>query len=158
MKISTYKTMLDKDTMQNILIRENTFEYIGDNNFSQPVKIVDFMKNVFLIDQCAEEYIYLIAFNTKMKLMGVFEVGHGTVDQTLITPREIFVRALLCGATSIVLVHNHPSGVSEPSNEDIRITLRIKKAGDLIGVCLTDHIIIGDDFTSLREINIFDNI
>ncbi len=154
MQISTYKTMLEKETLKNILVTEDTFEYIGANNFPNPLSIAEFMKSVFKIDECAEEYLYMLAFNTKMRLLGVFEVTHGTCNQTLVKPREIFIRALLCGATSIILVHNHPTGVSEASREDINITKKLKKAGDLIGVPLIDHIIIGNHFTSLKEENL----
>lgn len=154
MKVSTYKAMLEKETSKNILVTENTFEYIGNDNFNEPYKVVDFMKNVFKIDECAEEYVYMLAFNTKCRLVGVFEVSHGTCNQSLLSPREIFIRALLCGATGIVLVHNHPSQVEEPSQEDINSTKRLKKAGDLIGIPLLDHIIIGSGFTSLRENNL----
>ena len=153
MKISTYKTMLDKDTSQNILVTDKTFEYIGNDKLISPSEIVDFMKDVFNINECAEEYVYMIAFNTKMKILGVFEVGHGTVKEALISPRELFIRALLCGASSIILVHNHVSGDTEPSKEDLKVTKRIKEAGDLICIKLLDHIIIGNDFTSFSEKN-----
>lgn len=87
----------------------------------------------------------MIAFNTKMKPLGVFEVSHGTVNGTCCQPRELFIRALLCGATSIVWAHNHPSGECEPSKEDMAMTKRILDAGEIIGVKCLDHIIIGKD-------------
>jgi DNA repair protein RadC len=67
------------------------------------------------------------------------------VNASLITPRELFIEALQKNATAIVILHNHPSGDPSPSQDDIDTTARIKKAGDLIGIPLLDHIIIGDN-------------
>lgn len=100
----------------------------------------------------AEEYVYLLTLNTKGDITGVFEIAHGTVSNCLVSPREIFNRALMIGATTIILVHNHPSGYPEPSHDDILLTERVKKAGELIGIELLDHIIIGDKcFISFRK-------
>ena len=74
----------------------------------------------------------------------------GTVNASLIAPREIFIQALKAGAVSIVLVHNHPSGDDTPSREDLAATEKVRSAGELIGIRLIDHIIIGSGhFTSL---------
>ena len=67
------------------------------------------------------------------------------MNASLISPRELFIEALNCGAVSIVLLHNHPSGDPTPSESDILLTKRIKDAGDLIGITLLDHIIIGNN-------------
>ena len=76
----------------------------------------------------------------------------GTVNCTLLSPREIFLRALRWGAVNIMLLHNHPSGDPTPSGMDKEITERICKAGQILGIQLIDHLIIGDlSFTSLRE-------
>lgn len=72
-------------------------------------------------------------------------LSRGTVNASLVSPREIFVEALKYGAVSIALVHNHPSGDPTPSKEDILITKRIKEVADLVGIPLIDHIIIGDN-------------
>ena len=83
--------------------------------------------------------------NTKTKLIGETDISKGTVNASLISPRELFIEALNCGAVSIVLLHNHPSGDPTPSESDILLTKRIKDAGDLIGITLLDHIIIGNN-------------
>ena len=76
----------------------------------------------------------------------------GTVNASIISPREIFLEALEVHAVQLVLVHNHPSGDPSPSLEDIRVTRRICKAGELLGIQLLDHVIIGDRcYSSLRE-------
>ncbi|MBA4688609.1 MAG: JAB domain-containing protein [Candidatus Galacturonibacter soehngenii] len=150
MNFSTYRTMLD-GTSKNVLVTENTFEYIGDSNFKTPLSIVEFMNNVFSMDMFAEEYVYMLAFNTKMKLLGVFEISHGTCNMSPLAPREVLIRALLCGAVNIILVHNHPSGICEPSKEDITLTKRMKEACEIVKIPLIDHIIIGDDYYSFKE-------
>lgn len=102
------------------------------------------------------EVLKLLLLNTKSKLIADCDISIGTVDAALISPRELFVEALQKNAVSIILMHNHPSGDPAPSREDIRITRRIYEAGQMIGIELLDHIIIGNNrFVSLREKNLF---
>ena len=87
-----------------------------------------------------------------MKLMGIFEVSHGTGNASLLDPRGVYMRALQIGASRIMLIHNHPSGMPLPSREDFNVCKRMKKAGELVGIPLVDFIIIGNnDFTSFQE-------
>ena len=98
----------------------------------------------------------LLLLNTKVKLIGETNISKGTVNASLISPRELFVEALQKNAVSIILLHNHPSGDPTPSKEDILVTRRIRDAGELIGIELLDHIIIGDNcYFSLREKGFF---
>ena len=77
---------------------------------------------------------------------------YGTYNSSLVGIREIMIRALLCGASNIIIIHNHPSGVSEPSKEDKAITEKLEKAAELIGIHFCDHIIIGrGNFFSFRK-------
>lgn len=79
-------------------------------------------------------------------------IATGTVNASIMAPREIFLAALEQGAVGIILIHNHPSGDPEPSKEDIAVTSRIRDAGNLIGIRLMDHIIIGDNtYMSFKE-------
>lgn len=87
----------------------------------------------------------LLMLNTKSKLIGESNISKGTVNASLISPRELFIEALENSAVSIILLHNHPSGDPTPSKEDILLTKRVKEAGDLIGITLLDHIIIGNN-------------
>ena len=98
-----------------------------------------------------EEYMYMICMNTKNKIIGVFEISHGTVSSSIVGVREIFQKALLANATCILLLHNHPSGDPSPSREDIEVTRRITEAGKIIGIQVLDHIIIGEQYVSLKE-------
>lgn len=97
-----------------------------------------------------EEYIYIIGVNNYGELLGCMEISHGTVNATLATPREIFMKLLLLGAASFFLIHNHPSQHVEPSKEDILLTERIKRSGKLLGIPLLEHIIVGrESYTAL---------
>lgn len=138
------KSMIVEEFVKNYPSTENTL-----NNYSVIVKV---MNDIFALNVQAEEYLYLIAMNIKCKPISFFEVSHGTYRGALVGCREILIRALLCGASSIVIVHNHPSGVSEPSEEDFSVTKRVEKAAELIGIEFCDHIIIGNgEFYSFRK-------
>ncbi|MCI9125626.1 MAG: DNA repair protein RadC [Eubacterium sp.] len=99
-----------------------------------------------------QEQLYVMFLDTKCKLIKDKLISSGTVNQSLISPREIFIEALRCNCVNIILVHNHPSGDPAPSREDIKSTSRVKNAGKIIGIRLLDHIIIGDNtYCSLNE-------
>lgn len=90
--------------------------------------------------------------NTKGVLIKDVMISQGTVNASVVSPREIFIEAVKYHAVSLVLVHNHPSGDPSPSREDISLTKRVKEAGELLGIRLLDHIIIGDNsYISLKE-------
>ena len=102
-----------------------------------------------------QEAMKLLLLNTKSRLIGESNISRGTVNASVISPRELFVEALQKDAVSIILLHNHPSGDPAPSREDILITRRVHEAGMMIGVELLDHIIIGDNrYSSMREAGI----
>ncbi len=102
-----------------------------------------------------QEAMKLLLLNTKSRLIGESDISRGTVNASVISPRELFVEALQKDAVSIILLHNHPSGDPAPSREDILITRRVHEAGMMIGVELLDHIIIGDNrYSSMREAGI----
>lgn len=108
-------------------------------------------KGFMRIHENPEEYMYMICMNTKNRIIGVFEISHGNVNSSIVGTREIFQKALLANAVSIILMHNHPSGDPKPSREDIEVTKRIVEAGKIIGIQVLDHIIVGDQYISLKE-------
>lgn len=100
----------------------------------------------------SQETVKLIMLNTKGKLISEADVSTGTVNASLVSPREIFIEALKKNAVGIIILHNHPSGDPTPSQEDVLLTQRIKKAGELLGVELLDHIVIGNHcYISMNE-------
>lgn len=99
-----------------------------------------------------QEVLLLLMLNQRGRLIKERYMFKGTVNASVISPREIFVEALASRAVQIILLHNHPSGDASPSQEDLNVTRRIKEAGQLLGIALTDHIIIGEHaYVSLRE-------
>ena len=92
-----------------------------------------------------QEQIKLLMLDTKSKLIHETNVSKGTVNASMISPRELFIEALQRNAVSIILLHNHPSGDPTPSENDILLTNRVKQTGDMIGIELLDHIIIGNN-------------
>ena len=151
MRIEKYNLMLDP-SYKPILQREfaRNISCVGD--LHTPKRIVDVMNDIFALEDCAEEHVYMIALNQKCRPLGFFQISHGTVNATPANPREILIRALLCGATGIVMVHNHPSGNPTPSEEDMDLTRHLKHATQMVGLKLLDHIIIGrEGYVSLEE-------
>ena len=98
-----------------------------------------------------KEHFFLISLNTRNKVKFVELVSIGTVNASLVHPREVFRRSIITGATSVIICHNHPSGDAEPSQEDINITKRLIEAGKIIGIEVLDHIIIGTKSVSMKE-------
>ena len=99
-----------------------------------------------------QEQLKLLLLDTKCKLIHEETISIGTVNSTIMSPREICRQALLHDCTGMILAHNHPTGDPSPSREDILATGRIAKAAELIGISLIDHIIIGDNtYISMKD-------
>lgn len=141
--------------VEKYTLKKETIVPVDDLFFNSPENVYKLAAKTLNLLEAAEEYVYLITLNSKNKLTGLFEVSHGTVNSSILSPREIYIRALLLGATNIIIFHNHPSGDPEPSKEDIRVTKRLKTAGELLGVELIDHIIVGNYYYSFREEQMF---
>lgn len=100
----------------------------------------------------SKEKLLLAMFDAKCNLLGDEVISVGTVKNSLVSPREIFLKALQCKAVHIVLLHNHPSGDPTPSEADKRVTKRIAACGEMMDIALADHIVIGDNnYISFRE-------
>lgn len=98
------------------------------------------------------EQVMLLMMDSKNKIIKDMIISTGTINTSLMPIREIFVQALKYEAVNTIVLHNHPSGDPSPSSEDIRVTKRLIEAGNLIGITLMDHIIIGDNrYSSLKE-------
>ncbi|MFO7678142.1 MAG: DNA repair protein RadC [Thermoplasmatota archaeon] len=99
-----------------------------------------------------KEYFYALFLDTKNKVIAEEEISVGILDASLIHPREVFKSAIKASSNSIILVHNHPSGDCTPSKEDKNVTKILENAGDLLGIRVLDHIIVGSDqYYSFRE-------
>ncbi len=101
-----------------------------------------------------QEVLLLLMLNQKGKLLREKYMFQGTVNASMVSPREIFLEALSSRAVQILMLHNHPSGDAKPSQEDLQVTKRVMEAGKLLGIELADHIIIGNrTYVSFREKN-----
>lgn len=119
-------------------------------SFNDPATIAAYhMEGLRHLEQ---EVLLCMMLDTKNHLLGEKQISLGTVNASLISPRELFLEALRFQAVNIILVHNHPSGDPTPSREDVLITQRVHQGGELIGIHLLDHIIIGEHaYMSFRE-------
>lgn len=96
-------------------------------------------------EQADREVFLALLVDGKNHVLGFHEVSVGSLTAALVHPREVFKAAILASAAAIILVHNHPSGDPEPSQEDHAITERLKQAGTLLGISVLDHVVIGHD-------------
>lgn len=90
------------------------------------------------------EVIVVLYLDAKNKIIGYNEASRGGIDASAVTPADVFRPAVIMGCTAVILAHNHPSGDPKPSHEDVKFTDRIRSAGNILGVRVLDHIIIGD--------------
>lgn len=152
MRVIRYKTKLT-DNSRAVLEKECSVNYPElDRKMNSPEKIVKLARDYLHIHEETEEYLYMFCMNTKLELIGVFELSHGNVNSSVFSVREIFQKALLANAVSIILLHNHPSGDCTPSRQDIEATKRAVEAGNILGVDVLDHLIVGRPlYTSLKE-------
>lgn len=99
-----------------------------------------------------KEHLKVIFLNTKNIIIDVSDLSIGSLNSSVVHPREIYSEAIRKSSSSIIVCHNHPSGDPTPSNEDISITKRLQEVGKLVGIDLLDHLIIGDgNYISLKE-------
>jgi DNA repair protein RadC len=152
MRVVKYKTKLTEK--QRVILEKEVSVYCPevDRKMNGPEKIVKLAREYLRMHELPEEYMYMVCMNTKLDMTGVFEISHGNVNSSVVGTREVFQKALLANAVSVVLLHNHPSGDSTPSREDIKVTERLMEAGNILGIQVLDHIVIGrPGYTSLKE-------
>ena len=109
----------------------------------------DFLR--FKLSHQEREVFAVMLLDSQHRLIEYQELFYGTIDAAIVYPREVVKAAIQCNAAAMILAHNHPSGISEPSRADISITKRIIDALALIDVRVLDHIIVGESTTSLAE-------
>lgn len=120
---------------------EDAVKYRTGCKFTAPGQVADLFQS--LKDECKESFITL-HLDGKNRILCMEVVSIGSLNQSIVHPREVFKTALLSSAAAIILVHNHPSGDVAPSNEDKAITKRLAEVGELMGIKILDHIIVGN--------------
>jgi DNA repair protein RadC len=134
--------------------RLSAFELGADKPVKCPQDVADLLMEE--MRYLKKEHMKLLLLNIKCNLISVEEVSVGSLNASIVHPREVFNPAIKKSSASIIMVHNHPSGDPTPSSEDKAITARIYEAGKLIGIELVDHIIIGDGrYISMKEKGLF---
>lgn len=119
-------------------------------SFKEPSKIAEYYMED--LRHAEKEECYVLLLDSKCALIHKVHISTGTINASFLLPREILKEALQWNAACFILMHNHPSGDPQPSREDAAATLRIKECGELMGIPLIDHIIIGDNrYVSLKE-------
>lgn len=130
--------------------RINIRECVDNFSVGSPKSVADIFMNI-LRDEM-KEHFYVLLLDTKNKIISWDEISKGDLNSSIVHPREVFKYALKYSANSIICLHNHPSGDPTPSMQDIEITKRLQEVGNLVGIKLLDHIIIGyNKYISLRE-------
>ena len=130
------------DIVKIQMVRDGSIEY-GKKPISGPQELAElglkFLKNA------DREMFILVCLNAKNFINCIHLVSIGTLDKTVISPREVMKAALLSNASSIAFIHNHPSGDAEPSPEDVSLTKRLASCADLFEIRVLDHVIVADD-------------
>ena len=132
------------------IIRENASAYFKRGCLLSDVSTVKhFIQSAI---GCEDSEVFGVLFlDNKHRLIEFKILFHGTIDSANIYPREVIRRALKYNAAAVILCHNHPSGITEPSNSDLLVTSKLKEALRLIDISVLDHIIVGDGCTSFAE-------
>ncbi|NLJ84781.1 MAG: DNA repair protein RadC [Halanaerobiaceae bacterium] len=133
------------------LVKEEGRRYDLDKKINDPQSAGKLFDEVLSMQDRPQEVFAMATLDIKNQVTGVFEVSIGSVSSSIVHPRDVFQRAILQNAAAIIICHNHPSGVNTPSKEDIEITHRLLEAGKILGIDVLDHILIGDNYYSMKE-------
>ena len=148
-KVKTIEIMAAIELGKRIFLAKDNKEIIIYNNPE-----IIYKNNLYLFKRKKQEYFYCLYLDNKNKLIERKLLFMGTINRSVVHPREIFKEAYLTSCSSIVCMHNHPSGDITPSLEDIHITKSLIEIGKIQGISITDHIIVGDsDYYSFYDNN-----
>jgi len=138
-----------------VLVKEKVGRYELPRKICSPGDAYKAITTITNVEEEAQEVFGILILNTKSKIVAMHEISRGSLNASIIHPREVFKPAILHNAASIICFHNHPSGDPKPSNEDIEVTYRLIEAGEIIGIKILDHIIVGDEeYVSLKEMGV----
>ena len=121
--------------------RQDLEPELKDLSIQNPQDVVDYIRKE--IKDKAKEHFMLILLDSRNKTIGFSKISIGTLNASLVHPREVFKEAITHNASSVILVHNHPSGDPEPSDDDLKITKKLVESGKILSIDVIDHIIIG---------------
>ena len=134
------------------LVKEKVGRYDLPREIGSPEDAYNAITAITNVQEEAQEVFGILILNIKNKIVAVHEISRGTLNASVVHPREVFKPAVLHNAAAIICFHNHPSGDPKPSKEDVNITKRLVEAGKIMGIEVLDHIIVGEDrYVSLKE-------
>jgi DNA repair protein RadC len=132
------------------MIKEKSVISVEQKTIRSPRDVFDAVRE-YLADVDREHFLTLL-LNSKNGIVGVNTASIGTLNSSLVHPREVFKAAIIANSAAVILVHCHPSGNPDPSNEDLEITRRLAEAGKILGIEVLDHVIVGEGcWVSLKE-------
>ena len=141
--VPAYKVMLVRDSGESV-------KMAGKKSvIKSPADMVDMFKSY--LDGVDREHFVIAMLDRKGNVLGLNTVSIGSVSSSVVHPREVFKPAIIMGASSIILCHNHPSGDTAPSREDIDVTKKLVEGGKILNIEILDHVIIGDSYYSFKE-------
>jgi len=149
-KPRTIKFKTIKAVYETLVVREDITNYLKTGTrFTSPQQVSDTFQ--FLMKETKEMFITL-HLDGKNRIICMDLVSIGSLNQSIVHPRSVFMTVCLSSAAAIILVHNHPTGDPTPSSEDISITRRLKEAGEIMGINVLDHIVVGNgEYFSFTE-------
>jgi len=138
------------------LVKENSGNYNINKQIRNPLDAKEAINTVLDLNNEHIEKFGILALDTRNNIIGIHIISMGSLNASIVHPREVFKAAILNNANSIILFHNHPSGDTTPSGADISVTKMLVEAGKVMQVDVYDHIIVGDNnYCSLKEMGIF---
>jgi DNA repair protein RadC len=143
------KLRMIKAVYETMTVKDNITDYLTPNTrYTNPSQIFETFS--FLRAETKESFC-TVHLDGKNRIVCLEIVSVGTLNQAIVTARDTFKTALLSNAAALILVHNHPTGDPTPSAEDLEVTRRLREAGELLGIKVLDHIIVGDSYYSFVE-------
>lgn len=145
-RISKYELVCERVATYHADINERLGAQFAEQNALQAdADVATLLINIIKTDRNTTEHFYVFCLDTRLKVVGFFDIAKGSLDTCSVHPREVYQPAVATPKCSAIIVaHNHPSGDPTPSSEDISVTERLVEAGKLLGIRLLDHIVVGD--------------
>ena len=130
------------------VVREDAPAYLDGRRYTAPAQVYELFRD---LSKEAKEHFLCLHLDGKNRIVCLDRVSVGSMNQSIVHPREVFKTAILSSAAAVLLVHNHPTGDTEPSQEDREVTRRLAEVGALIGIRVLDHVIVGEGYYSFTE-------
>lgn len=141
--VPNYKVMLVRDSGESVKMAGKKFAVKGPDDMAEIFRSY--------LDGVDREHFVIAMLDRKGNILGLNTVSIGSISSSVVHPREVFKPAIVMGASSIILAHNHPSGDTTPSREDLEVTQKLVEGGKILSIEVLDHVIIGDNYYSMKS-------